>query len=189
MQPADDETTKSPEGARDDGSAQPGQNGGEAQEGSPDVSKLREERDYYLEQVQRSRAELENFRKRVSRDREQLSRRITVDVFRDVLPVLDDLRLALQSASEENSGGDRLVDGLRMISSKFDQLLARHQITTVEAVGQPFDPNFHEAMFHEETSEATDGVVLAEFEKGYRLGDDLIRPARVKVAKAPSTES
>ncbi|MGE3166026.1 MAG: nucleotide exchange factor GrpE [Planctomycetota bacterium] len=186
MEPANDETMNQAEGSEDSGSARSAEGARDAQVDRAEVEKLREERDYYLDQVQRTRAELENYRKRVSRDREQLTRRITVDVFRDVLPILDDLRLALQSTHEGGSGAT-LLDGLRMISSKFDQLLLRYQIEAVEAVGKTFDPNLHEAMFHEESSEVAEGAVLAEFEKGYRLGDDLIRPARVKVAKAPST--
>lgn len=154
-------------------------------DGDPDANKLREERDYYLDQVQRARAELDNYRRRVAREREQQSRRITIDLFRSVLPLLDDLQLALR-AEPDSADPAQLRTGLELISDKFLQVLQDHRIEAVEAVGQPFDPMVHEAMFQEETDDAPDGQVLEEFERGYQLGEDLIRPARVKVAKGKS---
>lgn len=172
------------EAATDSSSADSSKSGGDAES-----EKLREERDYYLDQVQRTMAEFENFRRRVGREREQTSRRITADLFRQVLPIHDDLQLAVQSESDlDDSAAAKLRDGLKLIASKFDQLLSENNVEQVPSVGEMFDPALHEAMFQEETSEAPEGQILEVFERGYQLGDELIRPARVKVAKAKSGE-
>lgn len=143
-----------------------------------------EERQFLLDQLQRSRAELENFRRRTAEQRRVQERRLTGDIVRRVLPLFDDLRLAHASAP---SGGE-LSEGVRIILDEFRQILESFGVVAIEAVGQPFDPEWHEALFQEETTAVPDGEVLGELERGYRIGDELIRPARVKVAKAPAAE-
>ncbi len=151
-------------------------------DGEADVSKLREENSFLLDQLQRSRAELENFRRRTAEGRRAQGRRFTADLFRRVLPLFDDLNLALNSDTSD----DKLSEGVRIIVDGFQRVLTELQIEVVEAVGHPFDPAVHEAMFQEETDAVPDGQVMEEFERGYRIGEELIRPARVKVAKAPA---
>ena len=158
---------------------------GEETEAEEVVEKLQQENKLLLEQLQRARADMDNYRRRVQRDEAQARRRIQIQQLREVLPIHDDLLLASNTADDSF---EQLRDGLRMILEKFDRVLSDANVEAIPSVGESFDPNLHDAMFQEETSEAPAGQILAEFERGYRLGDDLLRPARVKVAKAPPSE-
>lgn len=159
---------------------------GESSNGD-DLQKLREENEYYVQQLQRARADLDNYRRRVQRDQAQDRRRITIGLIRGMLPVHDDLLLAAR-ADEADGSHEQLRDGLQLILEKFDRVLQDAHVKAIATVGESFDPNLHEAMFQEETTDAPDGEILEEFERGYLLGEDLLRPARVKVAKAPAEE-
>lgn len=152
--------------------------------GEADAQKLRDENRYYVEQLQRARADLDNYRRRVQRDQAQERRRITMGLFREMLPVHDAMLLAA-NADESEGSHDQLREGLRLILEKFDRVLQDANVEAIASVGEAFDPNLHEAMFQQETAEVPEGQILAEFERGYRLGEDLLRPARVTVAKAP----
>ena len=152
--------------------------------GEQAIEDLEEKNRFYVDQLQRARAELDNFRRRTLEEREQQRRRSTIDVFRMILPLFDDLQMALQAETESS----KLGDGLRIIADKFEKILKELSIERVEAVGCTFDPAWHEALFQVETTEHPEGEVLEEFERGYHLGEELIRPARVKVAKAPVSE-
>lgn len=159
---------------------------GPSAESSDSAGKLREERDFYVDQLQRSRADLDNFRRRVQRDHEQTRQRLAIDFLRALLPVYDDLRLAVQ-ADAHAADPAQLRVGLRLIVEKFERMLTDAQVEMIDATGQPFDPAFHEAILQEETEAVPPGQVLEVFEAGYRLGSELIRPARVKVARAPTS--
>ncbi len=181
----DDKTSEEPlgddlptEGSSDEVTEELSEESAEAAE----LQRLTDENKFLLDQVQRSRAELENFRRRTAEEREASRRRVTMDVFRRVLPLYDDLQLAVRN----KQASDKLLDGIRIIAAEFDRVLDDFKIETIAAVGEAFDPNWHEAIFQEETADHAEGEVLEEFERGYRLGESLIRPARVKVAKAPS---
>lgn len=193
--PADAETSRRPAGGNGAPASETGS--GSDQEQAPPESdtspegevssekteeKLREENEFLLSQLQRARAELENFRRRTSEERHLQRHRVTAEIFREILRLHDDLELAVRSEED----GDQLREGLRIIVDKFEQLLADHGIEAIAAVGQPFDPTWHEAMFHVETDDRPEGEVLDELERGYRIGDSLIRPARVTVAKIAS---
>ena len=145
------------------------------------MQKLQEENQFLLDQVQRARAELENFRRRTAEGREQQKRQVTAQVFRSIFPLVDSLMLA----AKNDQDAAKVCEGIGIIIQEFGRVLEQFHIEAVPAVGEAFDPNWHEAMFHEETSDVPGGQVLEEFERGYRIGDDLIRPAKVKVAKSP----
>jgi molecular chaperone GrpE len=141
------------------------------------AGKLREEHDRLL----RAAADLENFKKRAARERDDVQRFGNERVLKDLLPVLDDLDRALASAPE----GDPLVKGVQLVKAGFEQALARHGVKGFSAMGQPFDPALHEALLQVPTADAAPGTVVLEHARGFTLNDRLIRPAMVGVATEP----
>ncbi len=157
-----------------------------AASGAPDgeaAGKLRrelaEEQDRYL----RLRADFDNFRKRVERDREESSRRQLADVLLDILPVIDNLeRAAAAAGTLEDVRG-----GVEMIHRQFAEALRRFGLAEIPALGLPFDPRLHEAVAREESSDVHAPTVVGEFQRGYWLNDRLLRPALVRVAVPPES--
>lgn len=135
----------------------------------------------YLEGWQRARAEFANFKKRVEAERQELRRASTEALLLKLLPVVDDFERAFQVLPEE-SADEAWVDGFRMILRKLQALLESEDVTPIEAAGHPFDPLWHQALLQEETEEHRDGYVIEEMQRGYRLGDRVLRPSMVKVA-------
>ncbi len=129
----------------------------------------------------RAAADLENFKKRAAREREEVQRFGNERVLKDLLPVLDDLDRALAAAPE----GDPLARGVQLVKAGFEQALARHGVKGFSAMGQPFDPTLHEALVQVPTAEAAPGTVVLEHARGFTLNDRLIRPAMVGVSTAP----
>lgn len=129
----------------------------------------------------RAAADLENFKKRAAREREDVQRFGNERVLKDLLPVLDDLDRALAAAPE----GDPLAKGVQLVKAGFEQALARHGVKGFSAMGQPFDPALHEALVQVPTAEAAPGTVVLEHARGFTLNDRLIRPAMVGVSTAP----
>jgi molecular chaperone GrpE len=132
----------------------------------------------YLELAQRTQAEFENYRKRAAREAAQAGERAKANLIRELLPVVDNLERALATA---NPGEDHLADGVRLVYAEFVNALERNGIKAFDPAGEPFDPTVHEALSTRE-SENGSGVVLDVIEKGYKLGDNVIRPARVVVS-------
>lgn len=135
----------------------------------------------YLEGWQRARAEFANYRRRVEAEREDIRCRSNEALLLKLLPIVDDFERALQILPGELADHP-WVDGIRMILNKIQALLESENVTPVSTVGQIFDPQWHEAMMQEETTEHPDGTIIEELRKGYRLGDRVLRPALVKVA-------
>ncbi len=139
----------------------------------------------YIDRLQRLQAEFDNFRKRSQQELRDREERTIARVIRQILPVIDDLRHA---ARAEEQAGEGIGEGLRIILDKVGALLLELSIEEIPAKGEPFDPRWHEAMVHQESDEVSPGAVLTELERGYRLRDTLVRPARVIVAKSPKGE-
>jgi molecular chaperone GrpE len=139
--------------------------------------------DLYL----RERAELENFRKRSQRDKEEFRIFTRKELLLEVLPVLDNLERAVSHAGQ-NSEGQGLLEGVTMTVAQFRKVIEDFGARPIAAIGEPFDPNLHQAMGQEETTEQPPGTVVSEYQKGYLLHDRLLRPALVVVAKAPADE-
>jgi len=142
----------------------------------------------------RSQAELENFRKRSQRELADERRYAVVPLVRELLPVVDNLQRAIdasqaRSASEgsgpANDGQDSLLAGVQLVLSQLEAILKAHQCVRIEAVGAPFDPNFHEAIGQEPSDEHPAGTVSRAFQAGYKLHDRVIRPAQVFVSTGP----
>lgn len=143
------------------------------------------ERDEFLDQLQRSRAEFANFRRRNDQERAMVRQIVGRDVLSQFLPVIDDLDRALAAIpeSERESGW---VKGVSMIKTKLNGTVERLGVTRIEALNKPFDPAFHEAVA---TEPGTSGSHVVEiYQNGYRLGDLLVRPAMVKTGDAPAED-
>ena len=138
--------------------------------------------DLYL----RERADLENFRKRAQRDKEDLARFANEKFLREILPVLDNLERALEHARQDQGGGEGLLEGVEMTLNQFHRILEKFGATPFESVGTVFDPSRHEAIGHLESKEHAPNTVSQELQKGYLLNERLLRPAMVMVAKAPA---
>jgi molecular chaperone GrpE len=144
---------------------------------------LQRERDDYYDRWLRKTAEFDNYRKRVERERRELSDQRVMDLLLELLSVADDFDRALQTGG----AGDTAVayrKGVELIRAKFTDLLQKHGVRPIEAVGADFDPNVHQAVVQEESLEHRDGEVIEELRRGYMIGDRLLRPAMVKVAKS-----
>ena len=139
--------------------------------------------DLYL----RERAELENFRKRTQRDKEEFRLFTRKELLLEVLPVLDNLERALEHAGQGGEG-QGLVAGVTMTVAQFRKVVEDLGARPMVTVGTPFDPALHQAMAQQETTEQPSGTVISEYQKGYLLHDRLLRPALVVVAKAPAGE-
>ena len=147
---------------------------------SEDEASTDEQVRFYVDRLQRMQAEFENFRRRSQQELRDRETRTAAKIFRSVLTVVDDLRLAAQA---EEQSADGVSEGLKIILDKVASVLGEFSIEEIPAVGEPFDPQWHEAMIHQESDEVAPGAVLQELERGYRLGETLVRPARVIVAK------
>jgi molecular chaperone GrpE len=152
--------------------------------GAPDeVEELRRERDALQDRLLRTAAEFDNYRKRVERDRRELSEFAAADALVDMLPVIDNLERALQAPSGGDAEG--LRKGVELIHRQMLELLRKRGAKPIEALGADFDPNIHQAVVHESSDRHREGEVMEELQRGYRLGERLLRPAMVKVAKTP----
>ncbi len=131
-------------------------------------------------------ADFDNYRKRVAREHAQLTRRANERLLNELLPVLDDLERALEAAAQHEEA--KLEEGVQLVHQSLSALLERHGLTEIEANG-PFDPHVHEALLAQPGDGAEEGSVLQVLQKGYRLGEHVLRPARVIVAQGETTQS
>lgn len=143
---------------------------------------LRREKDALQDRLLRTAAEFDNYRKRIDRERRELSEYAGADILTDMLPIIDDLERALQAAPAGEAESYRR--GVELIHKQMTDLLRKRGVKPIEAVGAQFDPRYHEAVMQEVSSEHREGEVMAELRRGYTLGERLLRPATVKVAKA-----
>jgi len=142
----------------------------------------------FREQLLRTAADFDNFRKRSRREQEDATRRGKETTLKELLPVFDNLERATASA-ETAPDVKSVADGLRMVNKQFTSTLDRLGIKRVPTIGQPFDPALHEAIQHIESKEHPAGVIAAEIQAGYSFGDHLIRAALVAVSKGPPAEA
>lgn len=147
-----------------------------------DADELQRQRDDFYDRLLRKTAEFDNYRKRVERDRQSMSDTLAADVVRDLLPLVDDLERALK-ADTGAEGAEAYRKGVELIHRQLLDILRKRGVRAIEALGTDFDPHYHQAVAHEPAEGRRDGEVIEEFGRGYMLGDKLIRPAIVKVAK------
>ena len=130
----------------------------------------------------RACAELENYKKRAAKDRENFIKYGNETLIKDILPTVDSMERALEHASNSDDF-EAFVNGLRLIRNTFISVLGKHSVEEIDAIGKDFDPNFHEAMMQVEGKKKEDNKVVEEFEKGYLLNGRLLRPSKVSISK------
>ena len=139
------------------------------------------------ERLLRTTADFDNFKKRAARERQEAIKFANESLIQKIVPVLDNFEMALAAAQSSSTDGLKsLSEGVAMIHSQLRQALADSGLEEITATGQVFDPNLHEAVSQQESSEVAEGHVLQQLRKGYKLRERLIRPATVIVAKKPS---
>ncbi len=149
------------------------------------LADVQRERDEYLDLAKRTKADFENFRRRMTSEVQAAGARGKAEVLRGVLPVLDDLERALQVAGLDPEGDseDGLAHGVLLVFRSLRDTLVKNGIEAVDPKGEKFDPTLHEALSTQPSDGAEAGTVVETMQKGYRLGEQLIRPARVVVAE------
>ena len=151
------------------------------------VQALQAERDDLYDRLLRTTADFDNYRKRTDRERRELSEAAAADLIRDVLPVVDDLERALSAAGSADDGDSpagSLRLGVELIRKQLLEVLRRRGVEPFETVGEMFDPAWHEAILHEPGTDRPEGEIVGEVRRGYQIGQRLLRPAQVRVAKA-----
>jgi molecular chaperone GrpE len=152
-------------------------------DGGDEVAAVKADRDQLFDRLQRLAAEFDNFRKRSSRDQAAFAERANERLIKELIPILDDLGRALEAAAQHEEA--KLEEGVRLVHRSLSDLLAKQGLSEIEADGK-FDPHVHEALLTQ-PSDVEEGSVIEVVQKGYTLGDHVLRPARVVVA-APKPE-
>jgi molecular chaperone GrpE len=141
--------------------------------------------DEYLDGWQRARAEFANFKKRIEKEQEDMVKFANGVFITKLLPVMDDFERAFQTLPP-NLVSMTWLEGVALIQRKLQMLLEQEEVTVIETEGQMFDPTLHQAVTHEESEEHEEGQIIGEVQKGYRMGDKVLRPSLVRVAKKVS---
>ena len=143
------------------------------------------ERDANYEKWLRSQAELDNLRKRVQKEMSEARQYQSLSLARDLLPTLDNLYRAIAAAEQAGEVGGQLIEGIKMVVTQMEEVLARHSVRPIESIHQPFDPNLHEAVQQIASPDHDPMTVLQELQRGYTMHDRVIRPAQVIVSSTP----
>lgn len=151
------------------------------------LEKAQTEANHWKEIALRSAAELDNFRKRTAKERQDAVKYANGSLLESLLPVIDNFEFGLQAAKMEGENSPVLL-GMSMVQKQLTDFLKENGVEEVPSVGQKFDPNVHDAVSQQPTADAPEGTILSQIRKGYRLRDRLLRPASVVVAAAPQAE-
>ena len=157
---------------------------------TPTDSELKELRekaakaDQYYDALLRAKADLENFRKRAARERDEIMQRANENLLEELLGALDNFELGLQSA-RESQNRESIIEGMEMVQKQFASFLQKLGVETIDAVGQEFDPSLHEAIAQQQSDKPA-GKIIAQTRRGFRLKGHLLRPAAVVVSKGPA---
>jgi molecular chaperone GrpE len=150
---------------------------------APSLDDVQRQRDDYYERLLRKTAEFDNFRKRTDRERQAQAEAAAADLIEELLPLVDDLERALK-AEPGTEGAEAYRKGVEIIHRQLMEVLRKRGVRPIEAVGAEFDPHFHQAVAHEPSAHHAEGQIIEEYRRGYMLGERLLRPSMVKVAKA-----
>lgn len=146
-----------------------------------ELEQLRKQADENYQRYLRTQADFDNFRRRARQEKEDLAKYASQKLVESLVPIIDNFDRAIQS-SKETQDFDGLVKGIDMVFRQFEGVLQSEGVKQIESVGQPFNPEFHQAIMQVETDEYEEGIVVEELQKGYMLNDRVIRPAMVKVS-------
>ncbi len=152
----------------------------EAQESDTELAKLRVEAEEHQQRFLRAQADFDNFRRRTLKEKEDLAKYASMKLVTELVPVLDNFERALATAPQGEA--ESFTKGVEMIFRQFESVLQAEGVTAMNAVGQPFNPDFHQAIMQVESEEHEEGIVVEEVQKGYMLKDKVLRPAMVKVS-------
>jgi molecular chaperone GrpE len=178
------QTQADPE-ASQSGAAQPAENDVMAAPQPPeDAAEMAQEIEKYKDAALRARADLDNYRKRVAREKEDAIRYANNSLLESLLPIVDNFELGLEAAKNAKDASG-IVQGLEIVRKQLEDFLRDHGVEVVNALGDRFDPNVHEAVAHEPNAEIDEGTVVRQIRRGFKLKDRLIRPATVVVSKGP----
>ncbi|HEX4677741.1 MAG TPA: nucleotide exchange factor GrpE [Gaiellaceae bacterium] len=150
-----------------------------------ELTSVTKERDEYLDALQRLKAEFDNYRKRVARDQQELAARAHERLVKELVPILDDLERALEAVAQHEEA--QLEEGVRLVHRSLGDLLTREGLTEVETAGK-FDPHTQEALLSQPSDEE-EGSVIQVLQKGYKLGDRVLRPARVVISQGSDQQA
>jgi molecular chaperone GrpE len=176
-----DEKRKSPKKADADKKVSPRKVQEKTKELKAMIEKLTKERDEYKDKYLRNLAEIDNFRKRVKKEKEEYQKYFLSDFLLNLLEVVDNLERALKVRNAVNNE-QSLLSGVEMIYKQFMDLLKKYDVEEVDALNQPFDPNFHEALSREEKKDIEEAIILEVYQKGFLYNGKLLRPTLAKVA-------
>lgn len=140
----------------------------------------------YQEQLLRTAADLDNYKKRAARERQEAIKFANESLLEKFIPVLDNFEMALAAAGAQNTSVQSLQAGISMIQQQLRAAMTDAGLEEIDATGKPFDPNLHEAISQQETADAPEGQVVQQVRRGYKLRERLLRPASVIVAKKPA---
>ncbi|WP_223067248.1 nucleotide exchange factor GrpE [Paenibacillus caui] len=149
---------------------------------SAELEQLRAEAEEHKQRLLRVQADYDNFRRRTQKEKEELGKYASAKLVGELLPVFDNFDRALAAAKPEQGEQSSFVKGVEMIFRQFEGVLKAEGLTPMETVGQPFNPEYHQAIMQVESDEYEEGIVVEELQKGYLLKDKVIRPAMVKVS-------
>jgi molecular chaperone GrpE len=152
-----------------------------------EIARLRAELEEAKDRALRGWAELENYRKRASRQLDEERRYAAMPLVRDLLPVLDNVRRAVDAAEKTHDTAS-LLEGIKMVVQQLQGVLARHHCTPIAALHRPFDPNVHDAILHQPSAEFPPNTVLREVQQGFQLHDRVVRPTQV-IVSSPREET
>ena len=158
---------------------------GEAPLCSDDLAQLKRERDEYRDQALRSRAEFANYQKRAKQQADADRIYAVGSLAKDLLDPLDNLARAIDALRASGVGG--ITTGLDMVQKQLQEVLAKHGVEPITALGAAFDPNLHDALVQEPTADHPEGTVVGELSKGYRIHDRVLRPSKVAVSARPDS--
>jgi molecular chaperone GrpE len=143
-----------------------------------DLEGQRKKADEYFEHLKRNMAEFDNFKKRMTKEKDNLYISVTSDIVEDLLPIIDNIEKAIETECSD----EKYKDGIIMIYNQIKESLTKQGLEIVPDIGTTFDPNLHEAVMHEENEQFGEKEIIEVFRKGYRIGDKVIRHSMVKVA-------
>lgn len=185
--PSTDERADEHDGDHDDANAAAGAPLGEGETAPVEsAEQLRSELEQAADRVLRLQAEMENLRNRTSREIGDVRRYASMTLLQDLLPVVDNIERAIEAA-ENTKDAESLVEGFKLVAQQLAAVLTRHNCTAIEALGQPFDPNLHEAISQQPSADHPAGTVILTTQTGYRLHDRVVRPSQVIVSTEPPT--
>jgi molecular chaperone GrpE len=150
------------------------------------VAASEEQAKEYYDRLLRISAEFDNYKKRSAREMQEVVKYANERLVKELLPVVDNLERAIMSVKQKAEAEDPLLQGVSLTLGEILKILERHKVFPIESLGQPFDPNYHQAMMQEEVTDKPPNIVTREMQKGYMIHDRLLRPALVAVSKTGS---